>query len=373
MRPKYTFILSFRNRDLPRVAITLNSIAQQTIHDFELVFVDYGSVLDIAKQTKQLINTYSFANYIYADTCGWFWNRAHALNIGLKMARGQRIIISDIDLILEKNFLQKLEELNFEKCFFTFSCFYLPENFNFYKDDIFKDSTCNKQNYIGLCVFKRDDLLSIGGFDEFYMVWGAEDDDFNFRLAYAGVKRIHKTVEEFPILHQWHPASITQMPSNWYNVMVAYCYSRSFKISINQNFIQENPDRPVLNLFRNKEYKHHPRIELSGRLMTTFLNFWLELRNMQPGEVRWFEYLKSEDVVKGKLSSIIDSVNRILDKQKFFNYRFVRKESYKAQLIITFKEVDDFIKYFVGVNRHIIYDYYYHVADNQLVLVFMRS
>ena len=51
--------------------------------------------------------------------------------------------------------------------------------------------------------FKLDSLLKIGGFDEFFHFWGAEDEDVHLRLQNAGFSsRFYDS--EILLLHQWH-------------------------------------------------------------------------------------------------------------------------------------------------------------------------
>lgn len=50
----------------------------------------------------------------------------------------------------------------------------------------------------------REDVERVNGFDEAYVGWGHEDDDFATRLHLAGV-RGRSLILEAPALHLWHP------------------------------------------------------------------------------------------------------------------------------------------------------------------------
>ncbi|MBI2441449.1 MAG: glycosyltransferase [Lentisphaerae bacterium] len=52
----------------------------------------------------------------------------------------------------------------------------------------------------------REDIERVNGFDEAYVGWGHEDDDFAMRLHMAGV-RGKSLILEAPALHLWHPAT----------------------------------------------------------------------------------------------------------------------------------------------------------------------
>ena len=152
-----SIVVGFRNREIERVKRSLDSLAKQTYTDFEIIFVDYGSDTSIATEIEKLVTSYKFIKYVYSDTRGWFWNRAHALNTGVKIASGNVILFFDIDLILESNFLKNLSTISFENTFYTFTCFYLPERFAFYNDLMNRGVHC-EQNYVGLCAINKDNF-----------------------------------------------------------------------------------------------------------------------------------------------------------------------------------------------------------------------
>lgn len=52
----------------------------------------------------------------------------------------------------------------------------------------------------------RDDMERVNGFDEHYVGWGLEDDDFALRLHQAGI-RGRSLILKARALHLWHPAA----------------------------------------------------------------------------------------------------------------------------------------------------------------------
>ena len=57
----------------------------------------------------------------------------------------------------------------------------------------------------------RDDFTRINGFDERFVGWGQEDDDFGLRLRAAGV-RLESILDRTCSLHVWHPTDPTAAP-----------------------------------------------------------------------------------------------------------------------------------------------------------------
>ncbi len=53
---------------------------------------------------------------------------------------------------------------------------------------------------------RRDRVVSIGGFDEEYIGWGFEDNDFSERLDMSGVVR--RWSPNVRVKHQWHESSV---------------------------------------------------------------------------------------------------------------------------------------------------------------------
>jgi len=61
-------IYPYRNRNIERVKRSLESLENQTVSDFSVVFVDYGSELEISSAIETLLENYDFVNYQYYPT-----------------------------------------------------------------------------------------------------------------------------------------------------------------------------------------------------------------------------------------------------------------------------------------------------------------
>ena len=106
--PKLSILVAFRNREITRVERFLQGLAAQTFRDFELIFVDYGSAPELSARTEALLRRHAFARYLFNDSRGMPWNRAHALNSGARLAGGEYILCTDVDLVYSHGVLGEL-------------------------------------------------------------------------------------------------------------------------------------------------------------------------------------------------------------------------------------------------------------------------
>jgi hypothetical protein len=67
----------------------------------------------------------------------------------------------------------------------------------------------------------RSDFTLVNGFDERFVGWGHEDDDFGLRLRAAGV-RLESILDRTASLHLWHPPDPTAGPRWRDGVNMAY-------------------------------------------------------------------------------------------------------------------------------------------------------
>lgn len=225
---KFSVVIGFRNRDIVRVTRCIESFAAQTLQNFELIFVDYGSDPEIASSVKKFLNNYSFIKYIYNDTRGWFWNRAHALNTGLVNSAGTYIISSDIDMIHAPNFMEALDRTVEPRTLYHYRCYYLPENFH---DSILLNAGDNldlpvsSEEAQGLLVVERAACQQVNGWNEKFKIYGGEDNDMSRRLVNSGLHIHWLPPDTFVTYHQWHPShkkSIEILPHKWKQRMGSY-------------------------------------------------------------------------------------------------------------------------------------------------------
>ena len=371
---KFSFIIGYRNRDYQRVKNSLDSLARQKEQNFEVVFVNYGSDEQITSEIEHLVKNYSFCKYIYSETRGMVWSRAHALNTGLRLSEGEYVIFSDIDLLFPANFTEFLTPFFSDRTFLTQRCYYLPEGFEL-------NSECNGKfddipsSYVGLLAAKRENALKINGFDEFYQVWGAEDDDFITRLERAGLQRRIIDVSDIPIWHQWHPTDETIFHSDWYIAMLNYFF-RNNDIKRNTNNwgqICQLAERPVLKLFLSDNFRNHKQLELWNTSKLRFLPFYNSFFELKSGDLAWFEFLNTAKPVFGRLTKCVDYINILLNIIKYVHYRLVRVEALKKTRFTSFEDVYQKTIWFIGENRDFIKDYYIEINTEKILFIMKKK
>ncbi len=366
--PQFTIITAFRNRDLLRVKNSLDSLAAQTYADFEFIFVDYGSDLDVSAQVKPLVESYPFARYIYAETRGMFWSRAHSLNIGIRLSVGNICILWDIDLMVENDFLSQLSVPDFGQVFTTHRCYYLPESAtaNNFKTKAILEKAVHA--YVGLCCVQADILKQINGFDEFYQVWGAEDDDLYNRLQLAGLQRKQTDAAELAVYHQWHPTQAPALPDMWYMQMVEHLFSAKPRQQNEFGLLFTAENRPALNAYQNGTYKQLVPIELETGNKTLLYNKIIQesLQNIDSkGFYIEFRYLQLG--FSPKSQQFMTWFNRHMEMRKL-NFRLVNHQQQERKELQT--NIYAFLKYFIGTRRAQWLDYYLHWHADGFVLVY---
>lgn len=364
-----SIVVGFRNREIERVKRSLDSLTKQTYTDFEIIFVDYGSDTSIATEIEKLLASYKFIKYVYSDTRGWFWNRGHALNLGIKVSKGDIILIFDIDLIVHVDFLNKISQFDFKNHFYTFNCVYFPENYDYLSSNPFKEINKFSNSYVGLCAVHRNYITYIDGFDEYYMVWGVEDDDFYEKLKQIGVSRVTPEFQSFPIIHQWHELQSPKLPSLWYLNMMSHFVRKDQ----NFNYDKVSRDSELVTLIETGNYKQHLCLELDkSRLFMAFTKILLEFSKMAPNQIAWFEFTPPKEHV-GKLYNIINCINIFLDRIRVFNYRFIRLEKLKAEPSISSTDIVNFLFYFIGNYRPQIADYYFKKTKEDVFIILKKK
>lgn len=255
-------VVGFRNRDLERVKRYLDSLASQSFKDFELIFLDYGSEETIAKSVEQLVNSYPFTRYIYNHTIGFPWNRSHALNTGIRLAKGEYILFSDIDLIYSNDFLDKINTKVDTNSQLYQQVYWLPENYRDWDNLTNKPTNFNFSldgSRGGVHVVQKTILEKINGYDEYFCFWGLEDNDLFMRLKSEGLMEEWLPLNQSPVYHQWHPVvSNTKknfFPDRWYDDMLIYYAVNQSVLKRNLNNwgkLYEESDRPILQV---KQYE----------------------------------------------------------------------------------------------------------------------
>jgi hypothetical protein len=155
------------------------------------------------------------------------WNRAHAMNIGIRYAQGEYFLSTDIDLIYSENVLENLSVKCSANVQVFSKAFLLPRGYSqFDKLDGKRDFKKTDNRTFGLfhCTH-LDHMRAIHGYDQYYRIWGFEDKDIKERIGLP-VRWLEE--DTFPIYHQWHrPGSVHEMMTwLWQDMTIHYALSR---------------------------------------------------------------------------------------------------------------------------------------------------
>lgn len=368
MSVKLSIVFAYRDREGERVYRCLDSLNCQSEKNFNVIFIDYGSSLDKATEIKNIVESFSFCKYIYNDSRGMAWNRAHALNSGIKIADGEYIMTSDIDLIYSRDFIRDVF-LNIDpKVELHSNAFKLPKNFNKW-DKLGAKEKPNfpKRNLTALGMVQvvvKTALKEIRGFDEYYKIWGAEDEDLTQRLRRKGLFTKWLDLENTPVYHQWHPSSGIRarrnIPNGWQKSLGLYFKS-------NSGSIVRNVDREwgkLLTAESRKIFLHSSSEIFSKRLMLNEMpilqsihTIYSAFKDMKPGESIKIIYEDGRlDVLKKSLLyRLINLFNKISNDH---NWPLLLSNdlSFFGNYSSTF-DFRDMIMYFILNNENEIEDY----------------
>ena len=148
--------------------------------NIEFVLLDYNSKDNIKSWVEQDLQKYTDLGILkfYSTSEPQTFHRSHSRNVAMKLATGDIICNLDADNYLGKDF-----------------AYYINYHFSF-QDDVFLTSGLSDGSTGKVCV-KKDDFLSVRGYDERLSGWGYEDDDLYGRLEQLGLKRSKFFQKEF--------------------------------------------------------------------------------------------------------------------------------------------------------------------------------
>lgn len=215
-----SLIYAYRNRDLQRIKASLDSLVHQTNQDFEVIFVDYGSELNLANQMKALVRSYSFASYYYLPTQKKLWNKSIALNYGIKKATKPYIFIADVDLVFHPSTVAFLNNLVNKKTISLFELNYLSkeESEKIYIGKALASVNIKHAGTVnGMVLAPKEAFFEVHGYDEFFHFYGSEDVDLIERMKHAGYSVKTQLGKFFyhlhhPIYNGYDDATLSQTP-----------------------------------------------------------------------------------------------------------------------------------------------------------------
>jgi glycosyltransferase involved in cell wall biosynthesis len=348
-------IVAFKNRDKIRVENFLESFLIQDYTNKELIFINQGSNDEISNYIEVLLYNKPQVKYIHNYTQGHLWNKSNALNIGIKNSSSDYVLILDVDLILPINYITNLFLYIKEDQFITPNAFYLDKNYSVNIRDLIVGKIPEKaiENFIGICLVKREVLDSIHGYDEFYSVWGAEDDDIIKRLQLFGLNRKILSAYELPSFHQWHKVLAPREPNHWYLEMVQYLF-------INNTLIR-NEEIWGKVIEKKERYFHNHEIVFSeeSKIIIEYCSTLLIFND-------FIEMFFNETIKSGCVTIKIPVSNLRHRKYLFFVKESIDKN---ARFDICY----NFLTYFISKNRNLILDYDFNCKAEELSFSYFKK
>lgn len=227
-------ILSHNN---PQITFTIDHILKQMGQEDEIIVVDDHSNVEVCKKLKEY---HAAGKIILVQTqiCG---NRAHNRNLGVQKAKNELLLFMDGDMILHDYSLQVIRNAMVYTSSVGFigplhATRYSAEALILYSgidnfEQLLKTPAGRQQIidnplfadrrpsfaapehrrfrwlffYTGCCAVKKAAFNAIGGFDENFSGWGAEDVDFGYRLSQKGEITF---VPDFHAIHVPHSRDI---------------------------------------------------------------------------------------------------------------------------------------------------------------------
>lgn len=213
-KPELSIILSLRNtkecnRGVHRLSDFLESLKGQTAKGrFEIIVSDIDSDPEFKAEHKKVCQKFR-VRYFFTFT-GKPWNISRAKNIGIQQVKADYVMATDIDCIFAPDFIEKiLKHLEPNKIIHC-RVYELPEKYDGKLDDwekMKKVSILRPRHGYGTCqIIERAWAMKVKGYDEKYILWGAEDTDFYLR-AMQDKKEVFWLEDETSYFHQWHPQS----------------------------------------------------------------------------------------------------------------------------------------------------------------------
>ncbi len=181
---------------------TFDSLNNQSLKNFEWIIVDDFSDSKNKKHFETIGNTANFSVRIIENKINL--RQAKSKNIGLNVAKGDFIKFLDADDFLDKyhianqmeRMLKKGDAQNYALFSPTLNFFGLKDSRKQYVNKTYKTVSCNNHEQLKRflvfpffshcgCLFKKEDLLDINGFDESLIT--DEDGDLILRLMINGM------------------------------------------------------------------------------------------------------------------------------------------------------------------------------------------
>ncbi len=212
-------VIPIRNIEPFRLYHALCSVSKQiySYGSVQAIVVDYGSDRIVRQEAEGICSRFK-TKYIYIHTEGP-WNKARALNIGIKSSASTFIVSSDVDIMFSEHFFESAVRLLLQYplgVVYSY-CLDLPEETNDLLIRAYNSDEIVEMEGLRSVAVKRWERLSYGihvtfrryyeyinGYDETYEGWGKEDDDLLRRFVWLGLDPLTLYDSSSYYCHIWH-------------------------------------------------------------------------------------------------------------------------------------------------------------------------
>jgi N-terminal domain of galactosyltransferase len=204
-----SFIIGHRGTArLPHLLLTLQSIAAQRGVAFECIVVEQSETPMIKSALPQWVR------YVHTPLpySGMPYCRSWTFNVGARQARGRVLILHDNDMLVPQNYASEIlcryqdgyEIINLKRFIFYLSQAHSEQIFLSGQLEMTRPPEVVVQNLEagGSLAVSTAAYFALGGFDESFVGWGGEDNEFWERAQTRSVW----PYGYLPILHLWHAA-----------------------------------------------------------------------------------------------------------------------------------------------------------------------
>lgn len=205
--PAVSFLFAHAGRDrLAQLRRTIRSIFAQTNCPVEVIVVDQSTEPVFAELPSGIRYRHLSKHGVPA---GWY--KSWAYNVGARMARSGILVFQDGDICVPERYAfevhKSLTSGHYDVASIQRLLFYLDRR----STDLIEDrdnldgTLCPErvfQNWKGGTIaVLRETFFQLGGFDEGFVDWGGEDDEFYDRCSAVR----HCRFGYLPFIHLWHP------------------------------------------------------------------------------------------------------------------------------------------------------------------------
>lgn len=204
--PDISFIFAHAGRDrLAQLCRTIRSVYAQTDCSFEVIVVDQSDEPVISA----LPDGVRFRHLSKRDVpAGWY--KSWAYNVGARMARSEVLVFQDGDICMPHRYAREVHRTlssgEYDAASLQRLLFYLDRSSTERVEtrDAFDVPLVPErvfQNWKGGTIaIRREAFFHVGGFDEGFVDWGGEDDEFFDRCSAIR----HCRYGYLPFVHLWH-------------------------------------------------------------------------------------------------------------------------------------------------------------------------